>query len=174
MPAAFFAVLHGPAWMFETFVMHQKRKMKMPIRLAEEGLVASAGVVYLAPGDRHLSVDPRSRELRLTTDPPENYVRPSADPLFRSIARAFGRHSIAVVLTGMGRDGSIGAEHIAAAGGVVIAQDPATCVAPSMPQTVLNMGVATETVHPDRLAASIAGHVERLSVDLAPAENEGR
>lgn len=171
LPATFLAVLHGPTWMLETFVHHQRHRMGMPIRLAEDGLSPSPGVVYLAPGDRHLSVDPRSRELRLTTDPPENYVRPSADPLFRSIARTFGRHSIAVVLTGMGRDGSVGAEHVAAAGGIVIAQDPATCVAPSMPQTVVNLGIAIETARPEKLAAAIAGHVERLSVELASSMN---
>lgn len=165
--AAFFAVLHGPVWMMETFVQRLRGRIPMKISLAEEGLRAAPGEILVAPGDRHLSVEPGTFAIRLTGDPLENYVRPSADPLFRSLARAFGRHSLAVVLTGMGRDGSAGADHVAAAGGVVIAQDPSTTVAPSMPQTVINMGIAADVLPLEGIPAAILRRIEALSEGLS-------
>jgi two-component system chemotaxis response regulator CheB len=125
-----------------------------------------AGEVYLAPGDRHMLVVPGSLQLHLTMEPPENYMRPAADPLFRSVAAAFGQYSVAAVLTGMGRDGSLGAATIAAVGGKVVAQDPRTAVAPSMPQTVINIGAASSVVPLDVLGATLRSHVQAMVTEL--------
>lgn len=73
--------------------------------------------------------------------PKENFVRPSADPLFRSLAEVFNNRSIAIVLTGLGRDGSAGASVIKNIGGEVIVQNPDTAVAPSMPRSVIEEGI---------------------------------
>jgi two-component system chemotaxis response regulator CheB len=167
LPAAFFAVLHGPGWMLETLVARLRRASRLRARLALDGAAPAPGDLLLAPGDRHLCLDPAPLRVRLSDGPPENYVRPSADPLFRSLARAFGRHGVAVVLTGMGRDASLGAEHVAAAGGVVLAQDPATSVAASMPQTVIDLGIASRVLPLAEVASEIARRVEALSADLA-------
>ena len=73
---------------------------------------------------------------RLSETPPENFCRPSVDPLFRSVAQVFGAEGCAVVLTGMGSDGCGGAKAIAEAGAPVIAQDEATSVVWGMPGAV--------------------------------------
>lgn len=171
--AAFFLVLHGPAWMLETFAHRLQQETRMKVHLAADGQQAAPGAVYLAPGDRHLCVQADLR-LRLIDEPPENFVRPSADPLFRSAARAFGRHCLAVVMTGLGRDGALGAEHIAAAGGVVLAQEPTTAVAASMPQSVIALGVARDVLPLQSLPAAISRHIDALSLALRAAISQGK
>lgn len=161
--AAFLLVVHGPAWMLETLAGRLRPLLAMPVKLAVHGETLIPGTIYLAPGERHLLVQPGSLALSLSDTPPENYVRPAADPLFRSAAQAFGRHCIGVVLTGLGRDGTLGALHVAAAGGVVIAQDPAGAVAGSMPQTVIDSGAVTTVVPLERMAATLLDHIQRLA-----------
>jgi two-component system, chemotaxis family, protein-glutamate methylesterase/glutaminase len=164
--ACIFLVLHGPAWMLETFVGRLQKDTGMKVQLAQDGLESRSGFIYIAPGDRHLTVSEGDFRMHLRMDPPENYMRPAADPLFRSAAKAFGKYCIAAVLTGMGRDGTLGAATIAASGGIVLAQDPRTAVAASMPQTVINIGAATSVVPLDSLGANLREHVLSLSREL--------
>lgn len=158
---AIFLVLHGPAWMLETFSTRLQRETKIPVRLAEDGIAVEPGRIYLAPGDWHLTVA-EGPVIRLNREAPENYMRPAADPLFRTLATVFHRNAIGVVLTGMGRDGTLGASEISAAGGVVLCQDPRTAVAPSMPQTVMNAGVATTVLPLQDLASEILRRVANV------------
>jgi two-component system chemotaxis response regulator CheB len=151
--AAFFIIMHGPKWMLETFSERLDSLTQMPVSLALNGLQIKPGNIYLAPGDQHTVINPVKMELALNDDPPENFVRPSADPLFRSAAGKFQSHSIGVVLTGMGRDATVGCGYIAAAGGRVIAQDPSTAVLPSMPESIINLRIA-DTIAPLSLVAS--------------------
>ncbi|HZE89682.1 MAG TPA: chemotaxis protein CheB [Verrucomicrobiae bacterium] len=167
--AAFFVTLHGPAWMLGAFAERLGRLSPMPVRLAASGMPTRGGEVYVAPGDRHLAVDPTTLGIRLLDDPPESFVRPAADPLFRSAARAFGAQCLAVVLSGMGRDGAAGAAEIREAGGVVLVQDPATALAPSMPRGVLELGLATSSLGPALLPGAIALHASRLAARGTPA-----
>jgi two-component system chemotaxis response regulator CheB len=165
--ASLYVVQHGPTWMLETFAARLQEDAAMPVRLAKDGMQSQAGVIYIAPGDRHMTVDPETFAMRLNDEPPENYMRPAADPLFRSVATAFGPYGIAVVLTGMGRDGTLGAATIAAAGGVVLAQDPRTAVASSMPQTAVNIGAVREVVALKLLGTSLRTHIHALAQKLA-------
>jgi two-component system chemotaxis response regulator CheB len=160
--AAIYVVLHGPAWMLKTMVGHIQKKTSMTVRLAEDGMKTRAGEIYLAPGDLHTVVENDTLILRLNDDPPENYVRPAADPLFRSVAIAFGAQSIGIIMTGMGHDGTVGCGYISAGGGVVIVQDPSTAVIASMPQTVVSLGLANEIA----TIAQIPGIVEKHVLSL--------
>lgn len=96
------------------------------------------------------------RRLKLTRDPPVNFCRPAADVLFNSAADAFGQGVIAVVLTGMGNDGARGAETIAAAGGIVFAQDRETSVVWGMPGAAVETGAVHKVVPLPKLAEVIA------------------
>lgn len=165
--AAYFIVLHGPPWLVETFVESLKTQTPLPVALVRRNERALPGSIYVAPGDRHMTVEPEHFEIQLSDGPPENFVRPAADPLFRSLACAFGRYGMALVLTGMGRDGSLGAAEIAAAGGLVMAQDPASAVAPSMPETVISLGVAQHVVPLDALARTVCAGVDDLARSLS-------
>lgn len=140
--SAFLIVQHGPAWMLESFVHSLQKVTPMPVLLGEENLEVVPGVVYLAPGKRHMVVDEEKVAVKLLDTEPVNFVKPSADPLFKSIASIFGKKSIGLVFTGMGSDASYGAGYISAAGGRVMVQDPLTSVLPSMPESVINFRLA--------------------------------
>ena len=161
--AALFVVLHGPAWMLKTMVGQIQKKTSMTVRLAEEGMKTRAGEIYLAPGDRHMTVCSQALTLALTDDPPINYVKPAADPLFRSVAIAFGKYSMGIVMTGMGHDGAVGCGYIAAAGGVVIVQDPLTALIDSMPQSVVSLGLAGEIAAIAEMPAVILRRLHTMS-----------
>ena len=165
---ALFVVVHAPGWMLDTFASRLQRACRhVEISMAEDGTDITAGRCFIAPGDRHLVIDPESRKVRLTEDPPENFVRPAADPLFRSAAASFGRYAIGMVLTGMGRDATQGADAIAKAGGRVIAQDPATAVARSMPEALIRREIAQEVVDLPDAAPALVHHLREMSKHLA-------
>lgn len=134
---AFFIVQHGPAWMLEDFAKRLNQVTKMPAVLAEHDMPVQGGEIYIAPGKKHLVLDSNGAVLQLDDGPRVNFVKPSADVLFKSAAKAFGSDSLAVVMTGLGRDGTLGAAHIGSVGGDVLVQNPSTAVAPFMPQSVI-------------------------------------
>lgn len=163
MRAAFFVVLHGPAWMLESFTERIQRETEMRVRLGEDGMVIKPGEIYLAPGDKHMVINPQKFCIQISDGPPENYVKPSADPLFRSVAFLFKSKSLSVILTGMGRDGAIGSGYISAAGGITIAQDPKTATLSSMPQSVIDLRIAKFVVPLDEIGDTINKSIERIS-----------
>lgn len=104
------------------------------------GEIPVAGNIYLAPGDFHMLLEKNSAGqavLNITKDPPENFCRPAADPMLRSLSKIYGGNLAVVVLTGMGSDGMLGAKFVVENGGSVIAQDEASCVVYGMPKAVV-------------------------------------
>jgi len=128
-------VLHIPASSRSLLPTILARQTRLPVHTAEDGMVLRAGHVYVAPPDRHLVV--AQGRIVLQTGPKENGTRPAVDPMFRSLAAAYGPAAVAVVLSGALGDGSVGARSVAAAGGTVLVQDPADAVVPSMPERTL-------------------------------------
>jgi two-component system, chemotaxis family, protein-glutamate methylesterase/glutaminase len=126
----------------------------MPIRIASQGEILASDTVFLAPADTHMEVsrDGEGVKIRLQQGEPENSCRPSADPLFRSVAAVFGRHALGLVLTGMGHDGLSGARRIHDAGGIILAQDEKSSVVWGMPGAVANAGIAAEVLPLDGIA----------------------
>jgi two-component system chemotaxis response regulator CheB len=101
------------------------RRTSLQVRQAEEGDHLQPGTVYIAPPNRHLLVN-SDGTLSLTQSELVHFVRPSADLLFESVAASFKDRAIAVVLTGSGKDGSMGVGAIKKMGGTVLAQDEKT------------------------------------------------
>lgn len=112
---------------------------------ASEGMEAIGGNVYIAPGDFHMQIKTENNKtiIRLNKDEPENFCRPSADPMLRSLEQVYGNKVLVVVLTGMGQDGLLGAKLFAEKGGVVIAQDQPSSVVWGMPGAVCEAGIAS-------------------------------
>ncbi len=159
-------VQHMPSAFIELLAVQLSKTSGVPVSVAAAGMILEPGRAYLAPGDHHLRVARRGEQLVAEIDqgPPENYCRPAADVLFRSVAKTCGARAIGVVLTGMGRDGWAGAEAVTRAGGVVLAQDEATSVVWGMPGGVVEAGLASVVGPVDRLAAATL----RLSKGEAP------
>ncbi len=108
------------------------------------GMALAPGMAWIAPGDSHMVVKQQydAVQLGLHQSPPENSCRPAVDVLFRSVARVYGAHTLAVVMTGMGKDGLRGCEEIRSRGGQVIVQDRASSVVWGMPGHVAEAGLA--------------------------------
>jgi two-component system chemotaxis response regulator CheB len=130
------------------------------------------GGVLIAPGDRHMVVARlgAGRQVRTNQGPPENSCRPSVDPLFRSVADTFGPNTLAVVLTGMGRDGLRGAECVREVGGRILAQDEESSVVWGMPGFVARAGIADAIVPIEAMAREIVRRVGFGRANLGLAE----
>jgi two-component system, chemotaxis family, protein-glutamate methylesterase/glutaminase len=130
------------------------QRTALAVRHAEHGDPLRPATIYVAPPARHLLVG-AARRCVLSDASPVAFSRPSADPLFASAAEVFGERTLGVILTGRLRDGTSGAAAIRRAGGVVLAQDPATCRAAAMPEAAIRAGVVQLALPLDELAAAL-------------------
>jgi len=144
---------HMPPTFTTILAEHIGRISGVPCAEAKSGEPLVGGRIYVAPGGHHLTVD--GMRLRLSQDPPENFCRPSVNPMLRSLARCFSCHALAVILTGLGADGLAGSRALVEAGGLVIAQDQASSVVWGMPGAVATAGLCCAVEPLDRLSATI-------------------
>jgi two-component system chemotaxis response regulator CheB len=169
-------VQHMPPLFTRMLAKHLDARAKMPVQEGSTGIKLQAGEVWIAPGDYHMTVvrDKEGVQLAVNQDPPEHSCRPSVDPLFRSVARTFGPHALAVVMTGMGSDGALGAKAIRQAGGEVLIQDQATSVVWGMPGAVAAAGVADQVLPLSGIAGEIARRVAARRALAARAPSSPR
>lgn len=157
-PAPIVVVQHLPARHDGYIPQILNRRTALAVHWAADGAAIYPGAVYVAPANHHLLVA-TDRTCRLSDAPRVNYTRPSADPLFASVATCCGARSLGIILTGRLQDGAAGATLIRRAGGMVIAQDPATCAASGMPRAAI-LAKAVHVVLPlDKIADAIASLV---------------
>jgi two-component system chemotaxis response regulator CheB len=116
------------------------KRTLLPVKEAQEGDKLRAGRAYIAPPNRHLLVNPDGR-LTLSQTELVHFVRPSADLLFESTAASYKERAIAVVLSGSGKDGSLGVKAIKKMGGTVIVQDEKTSEFFGMPDAAQQTGM---------------------------------
>jgi two-component system, chemotaxis family, protein-glutamate methylesterase/glutaminase len=145
LDAAVCVVLHIPSTGRSLLAPILDRAGPLRTVLAQHGERLRSGTIYVAPADLHLLI--RRETVELTREPKENGVRPAADPMFRSLALAWGPHGIAVVLPGALGDGAAGAVAVHQAGGRVVVQDPLDALVPGMPTSTLAL-VHAEAVLP--------------------------
>jgi two-component system chemotaxis response regulator CheB len=164
LPAAFplpvLIVQHMPELFTRLMAERLNSRCALRVHEASEGEPIGRGKVAVARGNWHLELrSPAAASaaptMHLHQGPPENHCRPAVDVLFRSAARTFGPGVLAVVLTGMGSDGLIGARMIRQQGGSVLAQDEASSTVWGMPGAVAGAGLADKIVALDAMANEI-------------------
>ncbi|SDQ20616.1 chemotaxis response regulator protein-glutamate methylesterase [Quadrisphaera sp. DSM 44207] len=161
LPVPVVIVQHMPPVFTRQFAQRLDRLCALDVVEAVAGVPLEPGTVHLAPGDHHLTVRSSGGVLRTALDQgaPENFCRPAVDVLFRSVVQAYAGAVLAVVLTGMGADGRIGAGQVRAAGGRVLAQDQATSVVWGMPGAVTQAGFADEVLPLGEVATAVQRHL---------------
>jgi len=138
MPPAFTAILAS----------HIEKQCLVKCTEAKDGDVLEPRHYYVAPGDFHMLIElvAGAPTVRLVKGPPENFCRPSVDPMLRSLVDVYGRRILVVILTGMGQDGMKGSEAVVRSGGAVVAQDEATSVVWGMPGAVAMAGLCSSVL----------------------------
>jgi two-component system chemotaxis response regulator CheB len=165
-PGAVLVVLHVPRDAPSALPGILSRSGSLPAVAATDGEALTTGRIYVAPNDHHLLV--LDGHVRLTRGAAENGHRPAIDPLFRSVARAFGRRAIGVVLSGSRDDGAAGLATIAARGGATLVQDPADALYPWMPRAAI-AHVQPDTIAPAaKLGGLLAGITAMQLPDTPP------
>ncbi|MGJ3649724.1 chemotaxis protein CheB [Sphingomonas sp. GlSt437] len=129
-----------------------------PCDVAVDFMAIKPGRIMVAPGDAHIHCVAQGDRVivQLGRENVPSGCRPSVDPMFATVAKVYGRRALAIVLSGMGRDGTDGARRVAAAGGVVVAQDKASSVVWGMPGSVVQEGLARLQLHPDDIGRLVA------------------
>ncbi|MDC0708974.1 chemotaxis-specific protein-glutamate methyltransferase CheB [Stigmatella sp. ncwal1] len=154
---------HMPAQFTRAFAERLDRIGPFTVTEASEGDRLLPGHVYIAPGGRHMVLEERAGRLELSVPPqsPGDRYAPSADRLFSSIARLLGDKALAVVLTGMGSDGTEGARQIHRAGGEIWAESEETAVVFGMPQEAIATGVVRRVLPLGKIGPALVVRARR-------------
>jgi two-component system chemotaxis response regulator CheB len=158
-PAAIFLVQHMPAAFTTQYAAQLAEFTSIRVKEAEANETVQPGTLYICPGGKHLKITSAGRiQLDATSGRINGYL-PSIDLAMESVAAYAGAMSIAAVLTGMGNDGANGAKAVKAAGGLVLAQDEASCVVFGMPAEAIKAKAVDRVLPIDDIYAAIEKRV---------------
>jgi two-component system chemotaxis response regulator CheB len=145
---------HMPKTFTAMLANHITQATGVPCVEGAEGMVIKAGHAYVAPGGYHMLLQKNGGDtvIHLDDGAPENFCRPSVDPMLRSLSEIYGAALLITILTGMGADGLPGCQHAVKAGARVIAQDEASSVVWGMPGAVANAGICSSVAPIPQLA----------------------
>jgi len=159
-PVPIVVVQHMPKLFIETLSTRLNRDVPLTCVVAQDKMTLEPGSIYFAPGEVHTEIIRASGgklSISLNNDAPEHHCRPAVDVTLRSLHKlAPTVKTLAVILTGMGKDGALGAKLLSDAGGKVIAQDEASSVVWGMPGTTVKLGAADEVLPLDQIGSAIA------------------
>lgn len=160
-PCPILIVQHMPVGFTASLAERLNRISPMTVQEAADGEPILAGHAYLAPAGKHMKIrrDGRDLYIRLDLSPEKSLHKPSVDALFESAAAVCGGRCLAIILTGMGKDGSVGAHAVKMAGGRVVAESEETARVYGMPKVVC------ETVKVDALVPlyEIADTIQKMT-----------
>ena len=149
---------HMPAEFTNGLARWLEKGLTLQVEVANDDLILSPSVVYLAPGATHLHVTRCQGRFCAKIEPEQGAHRyqPSVDVLFNSVAETCGAAGVGVILTGMGDDGAIGLLAMRQAGAATFAQDEASCTVFGMPGAAINQGAVENVLGLSNLAATLA------------------
>lgn len=150
---------HLPASFVSVFARQIEMVSAKHTVIAEEGTEIGPGTIAVATGHGHMVITRQGGRLiaRSSAEPAHSGCMPSVDPMLSSVAEACKGHALAVILSGMGRDGLLGAQDLVAAGGTVFAQDAESSAVWGMPGAVSKAGLTSMVAPPEELSTAIAG-----------------
>ncbi len=152
-------VQHMPPVFTRSLASSLDKKCRLTVKEASERESLLPNIVYIAPGGKQMKIvaaaDGTNRIVKITDDPPENSCKPSVDYLFRSIGDYYVNRATAVIMTGMGSDGTKGLRVLRTKGARVIAQSEETCVVFGMPKAPIEMGLVDVVAPLGRIADEI-------------------
>jgi two-component system chemotaxis response regulator CheB len=156
---------HLPAVFVPFFARQVEAASGRTTRIAEDGLELKPEEIVLAPGDAHIRLEQKGARVfvRLDRNAAQSGCIPSVDVMLDSVAGAYGRSAVGVMLSGMGRDGLAGSHELVARGGTMMAQDRQSCAVWGMPKVVVEAGLAFAVLPPAELAAQVAARVEPVA-----------
>lgn len=168
-----FVVIHQPTTADSYLPKILSRKGPIPAVHPRDGAEITAGRIYVAPPDCHLTLE--SRKIRIKRGPRENRHRPAIDPLFRTAARSFGSNLIGVLLSGNLDDGSAGLLAVRRRGGIAIVENPATALVSEMPRRAIEYAGADFVLSATEIAAKLIGLIRnnRTRKPMKVKENSG-
>ena len=132
--------------------------------LAKDEQKAMPGTIYMAPADTHLKISSIDSDglpiMELSHEAEEHFLRPAVNVLFRNAASLYKNNLLAVLLTGMGRDGAEGCKTIVENGGYTIVEDKSTCIVFGMPAAAIELGAAKEVLPRTKIPERILNILE--------------
>jgi len=149
-----FIAQHMPRAFTSIFAQRLNMMLDWTVKEATDGEKPEARTVYICPGNLHMEIE--HARIRLTKPGTTDRYIPSVDRLFASAATAYGERAVAVVLTGMGKDGAEGGRKISERGGLLIAEARETCVVYGMPKALIETGCPVEEIPLDRIAGRVS------------------
>ncbi len=154
---ALLIVQHMPPLFTKQFALSLDQKTSFTVREAATGNTVEPKTAFVAPGNYHMALKQLGDDIKITLHqgPLENGCRPSADVLFRSVAKLYGKQALGIVLTGMGKDGMEGVRKMKASGATIIAQDKDSSVAWGMPRSVIEAELADLVLSMDEIANTV-------------------
>ncbi len=163
IPAAFLIVQHMPEGFTRSFAERISWQSGIKVKEAEDGDIILGGKGFVAAAGYHtvLVKDGEQLKVKLNQDALVNFVRPSVDVTLSSVAEVFGKDTIGVILTGMGKDGLEGARKIKEKGGLIIVQDETTSVIWGMPKVIYEAGLADKVLPIFKIPEAIIEGIER-------------
>lgn len=149
--------LHMPRDLMPVIAAHVARRCDVETRVVTTPCTLVAGLVHFAPGDRHLVLGRTATgwALSLAASASRDFCQPAVDVMFESAAAAFGPRTLAVVLSGMGKDGLAGARAVVKSGGAILVQDDASSAVWGMPGAVAKEGLAAAVLPPEAIAREV-------------------
>jgi two-component system chemotaxis response regulator CheB len=158
-PAAIALVQHRAPGNPEQLIGILSRQTALRVCTATDGVALETGTVYVCPPAMHMIA---AHSLLILDGPRLNFVRPSADLMFESVATTYGDRAIGIVLSGAGSDAARGSVAIARAGGIVIAQDESSSAVADMPRATIAAGVATQILNPEDIGKALCSWGEQI------------
>jgi len=157
LPFAMLVSQHMPAGFTKTFAERLNRMLPFTVREASDGEPVARNTILVAPGGMNMiTVQVRDQVVvRLKSPLPEDKYIPSVNAMLTSVARVYGSRALAVILTGMGNDGSLGVRKIKDNGGGVLAEAEESAVVFGMPREAIATGLVDKVVHLDQMASKI-------------------